>query len=156
MSDSGEMSEFGYIMELLARGKVSGGARGAAAAPPPPSGTTWPPAVGAPLHSGDGLGSRVPLLSPASRPLQKAKWWLPFLHCAASLKCANGEFPACLGLAGRRESPPSPPRGQEERALSPRRWGSGLGVEGRGGPGGGQGGAPGGTQGCPGLVTWSA
>lgn len=31
MSESGEISEFGYIMELIARGKVSDGARGAAA-----------------------------------------------------------------------------------------------------------------------------
>lgn len=33
MSESGDVSEFGYIMDLLARGKVSAGARGAAWAP---------------------------------------------------------------------------------------------------------------------------
>lgn len=51
MSESGEISEFGYIMELLARGKVSAGARGAAAWVPPPvpaPGNIWPVAVGVP------------------------------------------------------------------------------------------------------------
>lgn len=47
MSESEEMSEFGYIMELLARGKVSAGARGAAAWVPTP-GATRPVAAGAP------------------------------------------------------------------------------------------------------------
>lgn len=41
MSESGDISEFGYIMELLARGKVSAGARGAADWAPTP-GTTQP------------------------------------------------------------------------------------------------------------------
>lgn len=44
MSESGEISEFGYIMELLARGKVSAGARGVAAWAPSPD-TTWPVTV---------------------------------------------------------------------------------------------------------------
>lgn len=47
MSESGEISEFGYIMELLARGKVSALARGAEAWAPTP-GTTWLVAVGVP------------------------------------------------------------------------------------------------------------
>lgn len=71
MSDSGEMSEFGYIMELLARGKVSDGARVRRRAPTP--GATWPPAVGAPLHPGAGPGSRVHVLSLAPQPLRKAE-----------------------------------------------------------------------------------
>lgn len=64
MSESGEISEFGYIMELLARGKVSAGARGAAAwvppptSPPPPTpGTTWPVAAGV-LGPGSPRGGR--------------------------------------------------------------------------------------------------
>lgn len=36
MSESEEISEFGYIMELLARGKVSAGARAASRAGPSP------------------------------------------------------------------------------------------------------------------------
>lgn len=48
MSESEEISEFGYIMELLARGKVSAGARGVAAWAPTP-GATWPVAVGVPV-----------------------------------------------------------------------------------------------------------
>lgn len=63
MSESGEISEFGYIMELLARGKVSAGKSGAAAQAPT-SGTTWPVAVRAPVIPGRGLGSRVRALSP--------------------------------------------------------------------------------------------
>lgn len=94
MSDSGEMSEFGYIMDLLARGKVSGGARGAAAGPP----LRAPP--------GRSLGA------PRSFP---GRGWEPGVPAAAggrgaafslSLKCAHGEFPACVGLAGRRERLP--------------------------------------------------
>lgn len=38
MSESGEMSEFGYIMELLAKGKVSASAGGAGAASGVPAG----------------------------------------------------------------------------------------------------------------------
>lgn len=41
MSESGDISEFGYIMELLARGKVSAVARGTADWAPTP-GTTQP------------------------------------------------------------------------------------------------------------------
>lgn len=63
MSEPGEISEFGYIMELLARGKVSGAARSAAAWVPT-SGTTWRVAVGAPLHFRAGAGIPVRALSP--------------------------------------------------------------------------------------------
>lgn len=58
MTESGEISEFGYIMELLARGKVSAGARGVAAWAPTPA-TTWPVTVGVPVPS-SARGGRGP------------------------------------------------------------------------------------------------
>lgn len=63
MSESGEISEFGYIMELLVRGKVSAGKSGAAAWAPT-SGTTWPVGVGTRVIPGRGLGSRARAPSP--------------------------------------------------------------------------------------------
>lgn len=62
MSESGEISEFAYIMELLARGTVSAMARGAVAWIPI-SGTTWPVSVGIPVIPGRGWDSRVYALS---------------------------------------------------------------------------------------------
>lgn len=58
MSESEEISEFGYIMELLARGKVSAGARGVAAWDPT-LGATWPVVVGVPVPS-SARGKRGP------------------------------------------------------------------------------------------------
>lgn len=72
MSESGEMSEFAYIMELLARGKVSAMARGAVAWIPI-SDTTWPVSVGIPVSPGRGWDSRVYASAPASQQLQNAK-----------------------------------------------------------------------------------
>lgn len=76
MSESGEISEFGYIMELLARGKVSAGARGAAAGAPTP-GSTWPGAVRVPVPSsargGRGWNPGSARSARASGQLQNAK-----------------------------------------------------------------------------------
>lgn len=83
MSESGEVSEFGYIMELLARGKVSAGARGAAAWVPPPT-PPRAPSSGHYLACGcrcpgpwqppgrAGLESQVRVLSQDAQPLLKA------------------------------------------------------------------------------------
>lgn len=59
MSESGEISEFGYIMELLARGKVR-----AKEAWTPISRTTWPLSVGIRVIPGRELGFRVYALRP--------------------------------------------------------------------------------------------
>lgn len=93
MSDSGEISEFGYIMELLARGKVSEGRACGGRAPTP--GTTWPLAARAPLP-GEGLGSRVRVLRPASPPLQKAKG-CPFFTLRHLRNVPTGSFQRVWG-----------------------------------------------------------
>lgn len=113
MSDSGEMSEFGYIMDLLARGKVSGGARGAE--PPGRS-------PGAP-RSFPGWGWEPASRSSARRPrrCRRQRSCLLFI----SEMCQRG----VPGVCGARGAAGEAPRDLEERALSPRRWGSGLGVE---------------------------
>lgn len=67
MSESGEMSEFGYIMELLAKGKVSDGTRGAAAWAPD-SGTTWPATVGIRVHSSAWEGREAGIQGQRSQP----------------------------------------------------------------------------------------
>lgn len=71
MSESGEISEFGYIMELLARGKVSAGKSGAA--PRPPSGHYLAGSCGRPGHSREGAGIPGARSAPASWQLQNAE-----------------------------------------------------------------------------------
>lgn len=108
MSESEQISEFGYIMELLARGKVSAGARGAAA---------WVPTRGDPTC---GCGRPRPCRAPAEgegvRQLQNAEP-PPFLHRAASLR-AKGTRPAgrlrgLLGGRGARGEGSAPGGGRE-------------------------------------------
>lgn len=69
MSESGDISEFGYIMELLARGKVSAGARGTADWAPTP-GTTQPVAPHSRHCSACGCRRPGPLKPPGRAGLE--------------------------------------------------------------------------------------
>lgn len=72
MSESGEISEFGYIMELLARGKVSAGKSGAA--PRPSSGHYLAGSCGRPgSFQGGGWDPGCARSAPASWQLQNAE-----------------------------------------------------------------------------------
>lgn len=123
MSESGEMSEFGYIMDLLARGKVSAQARGAAAWTPL-SGTTWPGSVGIPVIPGRGLGSQVYALSSCS--MQNSLLFFIARHLRneprGNSQCVWGQPGDGRGLPGRR-------RARSQRAKMGRRvgrWPRGL------------------------------
>lgn len=140
MSESGEMSEFAYIMELLARGKVSAMARGAVAWIPI-SDTTWPVSVGIPVIPGRGWDSRVYALSPGIPAAAECKLAFFSLLCCIS-EMNQGGF---SGVFGANRAAAGGSRDREGRDFSVRRWG--------GGPGVGRGGAPGRTQGCPSVAT---
>lgn len=137
MSESGEMSEFGYIMELLARGKVS-----AKAAWTPISRTTWLLlSVGIRVIPGRRLGPRGYALSPGIPAAAECK--IAFFSLLRGIsEMSQGGF---SGVFGANRATAGGSRDSEGRDLSVRRW--------EGGPGVGRGGAPGRTQGCPRVMT---
>lgn len=89
------MSEFAYIMELLARGKVGAVARGAVAWIPT-SGSTWPVSVGIPVIPGRGWDSRVSALSPGIPAAAQCKLAFFSLLCCIS-EMNQGGFSGVFG-----------------------------------------------------------
>ncbi|KAM7320265.1 hypothetical protein ACRRTK_020708 [Alexandromys fortis] len=87
MSETGEMSEFGYIMELLAKGKVSNSA----------GGCVW----------GPGLGTPSMRVSCGIRPVRS--WgdtdWDPGLRCARAHRSCTQCTVAAFSLCRRKGSP---------------------------------------------------